>query len=130
MNMLAGKTILVVEDEALVAEMIVEMLVGLGATVIGPATTFAMALALAESEGIDAAVLDINLRGERVDPIADRLKARGVPVLFATGYGVAAGVYCRDAPVIDKPYTQERLVSALMRALAMPKSVEPDNTRN
>ena len=128
MNMLAGKTILVVEDEALVAEMIVDMLVGLGAAVIGPASTFAMALALAESEGIDAAVLDINLRGERVDPIADRLKARGVPVLFATGYGVAAGVYCRDAPVIDKPYTQERLVSALMRALAKPKTVDSDNT--
>jgi CheY-like chemotaxis protein len=128
-NMLAGKTILVVEDEALVAEMLVDMLVGLGAAVIGPATTFAMALEFSESEGIDAAVLDINLRGERVDPIADRLRARGIPVLFATGYGVAAGEHCRDAPVIDKPYTQERLASALMRALAMSKPVGSD-TRN
>lgn len=80
---------------------------------------------LAGSESIDAAVLDINLRGERIDPIADLLDARGIPVLFATGYGMAAGVDRRDAPVIDKPYTQERLATGLARAIATRKHIGP-----
>jgi two-component sensor histidine kinase/CheY-like chemotaxis protein len=100
-----------VEDEVLIAEMVVDMLTGLGATVIGPATSLEAGLSLAGSESIDAAVLDINLRGERIDPIADLLDARGIPVLFATGYGMAAGRPARNAPVIDKPYTQERLAT-------------------
>ena len=125
MNALAGKRILLVEDEVLIAEMVVDMLVGLGATVIGPATTLEKGLALAGSEEIDAAVLDVNLRGQRIDPIADMLTARGIPVLFATGYGMAAGANRQDAPVIDKPYSQERLASALVRAMAVPKAAGP-----
>jgi CheY-like chemotaxis protein len=124
-NALNDKKILVVEDEALIAEMVVDMLVGLGATVIGPATTLAKGLSLAGSEDIDAAVLDINLRGERIDPIAEVLQARGIPMLFATGYGMAADADRRGAPVIDKPYTQETLGSALIRAMRMPKAVGP-----
>jgi hypothetical protein len=58
--------------------------------VVGPATTIEAGLSLAGSESFDAAVLDINVRGERIDPIADLLVARGIPMLFATGYGVAA----------------------------------------
>lgn len=122
MNALAGKRILLVEDEILVAAMVVDMLVGLGATVIGPATTLAKGLSLAETEEFDAAVLDINLRGERIDPVADLLEARGIPMLFATGYGAAAGDHRKDAHVIDKPYTQERLASALLRAMTAPSS--------
>jgi len=125
MSALAGKRILVVEDEVLIAEMVVDMLVGLGATVVGPATTIEAGLALAGSETIDAAVLDINVRGKRIDPIADLLAAREIPMLFATGYGMAAGAERRNGPVIDKPYTQERLASALAHAMAMPKTVGP-----
>jgi len=124
-NLLAGKRILLVEDEVLIAEMVVDMLVGLGATVVGPALTLHSGLSLAGSEEIDAAVLDVNLRGERIDPVADLLDARGIPVLFATGYGMGAGANRRDAPVIDKPYTEERLASALMRAMAVPKAAGP-----
>jgi CheY-like chemotaxis protein len=105
--------------------MIVDMLVGLGATVVGPATTLADGLSLAETEQFDAAVLDVNLRGERIDPIADVLAARGIPMVFATGYGMAADADRRGAPVIDKPYTQETLGSALIRAMRMPKAVGP-----
>jgi CheY-like chemotaxis protein len=122
---LADKRILLVEDEVLIAEMVVDMLTGLGATVIGPATSLEAGLSLAGSESIDAAVLDINLRGERIDPIADLLDARGIPVLFATGYGMAAGIDRRDAPVIDKPYTQERLATGLARAIARRKHIGP-----
>ena len=125
MNALADKRVLLVEDEVLIAEMVVDMLVDLGATVVGPATTLAKGLALAGSAQIDAAVLDVNLRGERIDPIADILDARGIPVLFATGYGMAAGANRRNSPVIDKPYTQERLASALLRAMAVAKASGP-----
>mgnify|MGYP006204732875 CR=1 FL=1 len=118
MKPLADKKILLVEDEVLIAEMVVDMLTALGATVIGPATSLDAGLSLAGSESIDAAVLDINLRGERIDPIAALLAARGIPVLFATGYGTAAGVVRGDAPVIDKPYTQERLAAGLAHAMA------------
>ena len=122
---LAGKRILVVEDEVLIAVMVTDMLAGLGATVVGPASTIEAGLALAGSESFDAAVLDINVRGERIDPIADVLDARGIPMLFATGYGTSAGAEQRYAPVIDKPYTQERLASALAQAMAMPTAMGP-----
>ena len=122
MNRLTGKRILLVEDEVLIAEMVVDMLEGLGATVIGPATSLETGLSLAGSEDIDAAVLDVNLRGKRIDPIADLLIARGVPVVFATGYGKAAGNAKGRAEAIDKPYTQDRLATALLRAMAVPKT--------
>lgn len=125
MKPLAGKRVLLVEDEVLIAEMVADMLVGLGATVVGPATTLEAGLALAGSEDVDAAVLDINLRGERIDPVADLLEARGIPVLFATGYGTAAGAGQRDGLVIDKPYSQERLASALGRAMSGAKTIGP-----
>ena len=122
MHRLTGKRILLVEDEVLIAEMVVDMLEGLGATVIGPATALETGLTLAASEDFDAAVLDVNLRGKRIDPIADVLIARGVPVVFATGYGKAAGTARGDAEAIDKPYTQDRLASALWRAMTAPQA--------
>ena len=125
MNALADKRILLVEDELLIAEMVVDMLVALGATVVGPALSLASGLSLAGSEEIDAAVLDVNLRGESIGPVAELLAARGIPMLFATGYGMAEGVNRRNAPVIDKPYTQEKLASALARAMAVPEAARP-----
>ena len=122
MHNLAGKRILLVEDEVLIAEMVVDMLEALGATVIGPATCLETGLSLAGSEDIDAAVLDVNLRGKRIDPIADLLISRGVPVVFATGYGKAAGAAKGHAEAIDKPYTQDRLASALWRVMAAPQA--------
>ena len=125
MSALAGKRILVVEDEVLIAVMVTDMLAGLGATIVGPATTIEGGLSLAGSETFDAAVLDVNVRGERIDPIADLLVARGIPMVFATGYGVAVIAERRNASVIDKPYTQERLASALAQAMATPKEIGP-----
>src|SRR5215212_6827516 len=85
---LAGKTILVVEDEYTLASELAHFLEGQGAAVVGPVGTVKGALALVERDGarLDAAVLDINLRTERVYPVADALIDRRVPVVFATGY--------------------------------------------
>jgi CheY-like chemotaxis protein len=122
MKALAGKRILVVEDEALVSLMVVDMLAELGATVVGPATTVAKALALAAAEDIDAALLDVNVRNERVDPVAEALRARFIPVVLATGYGDGAGQIAREAPILDKPYTQEKLAAALSGVMQLTKT--------
>lgn len=117
MPWLKGKRILVVEDEALIAVMVEDMLAELGSIVVGPAATIESALALARSEVLDGAVLDVNVRGERIDPVAEALMTRGVPVLFATGYGEVTLRSGAAATVIDKPYTQEKLSRGLAAAM-------------
>lgn len=119
MPWLKGKRILVVEDEALIAVMVEDMLTEMGCSVVGPAATIESALALARSEELDGAVLDVNVRGERIDPVADALMARGVPMLFATGYGEVKLASGATATVIDKPYTQEKLARGLAAAIGV-----------
>ncbi|HYZ33920.1 MAG TPA: response regulator [Crenalkalicoccus sp.] len=117
MMKLAGRRILVVEDEALVAMLVEDALLDAGASVLGPAATVAEALALLErGEAPSAAVLDLNLAGETSTPVADVLAARGVPFVVATGYGadgLPAGHI--DVPVLAKPYDPEDLTSTLAR---------------
>jgi len=117
MGRLSGKRILVVEDEALIAAMVEDMLVELGAVVVGPAATIERGLALATDEEFDAALLDVNIRAARIDPVAEVLRSRGIPVVFATGYGQSAFAQSPGAPVLEKPYTQEKLATALNEAL-------------
>ena len=103
---MAGLRLLVVEDEALVAMLIEDILLDLDCVVIGPVGTVAQALALLHHEEIDGALLDVNLGGgERSYPVADALAARNVPFVFVTGYG-EAGVEGRYAPVtvLQKPF--------------------------
>lgn len=87
---LSGWRILVVEDEYLIAMDVADRLTDLGAEVIGPAASVAEALAIVAAQGnrIDGAVLDVNLRNERVYPVADALMALGVRFIFASGYDV------------------------------------------
>lgn len=125
MSALAGKRVLVVEDEAIIAGMIEDMLTDLGAAVVGPAGTLAKAVELASSETIDAAMLDVNLRSERIEPVVETLRGRGVPFVLATGYGAAAAVGMDGAIVVEKPFTRDALESALttaLRALARPQT--------
>ena len=113
--MLEGKRVLIVEDEGLVA-MTAEMAVeDEGAVVVGPATTLEQGLALARAGGIDAAVLDVNLRGEKSYPIADVLVERGVPFVFATGYDGSG--WNGQAPELAKPYNEAALAAALRELL-------------
>jgi CheY-like chemotaxis protein len=115
---LQGLSILVVEDEALVAVMVEDMLVDLGARVVGPASTLTQGIALAATAALDAAVLDVTVRGEPVTHLADVLRRSGVPMVFATGYGEAPEGQHQDVPVLEKPYTREDLHKALAAALA------------
>jgi CheY-like chemotaxis protein len=114
----SGLKVLLVEDEAMIAMMVEDLLGDLGCQVIGTAGGLAQAFALAERETFDCAVLDVNLGGQRVDPFVDLLKARGAPFIFATGYGVA-GVREEDRawPVLLKPINGRRLGEALGRVV-------------
>ena len=125
MSSLLGKRILVVEDEAIIAMMVEEMLIDLGAFVVGPAPSIAVARNLIETASIDAAVLDVNIRSDRIDPIAELLRSRRIPFVFATGYGAAASSAKRDELVLEKPYTADRLLGALTLALGERKSDPP-----
>jgi CheY-like chemotaxis protein len=113
-----GKRVLVLEDEALIAAMVEDMLTDLGVVVVGPAATIERGLSLAQKEDLDAALLDVNIRSMRVYPVADALKQRGVPVLFATGYGQSGVDRSGPAHILEKPYTQEKLADALRLVLA------------
>jgi DNA-binding response OmpR family regulator len=115
---LAGKRVLVVEDEPVVSMLVEDELRGAGAEVLGPASTVDRALRLVEAVaadgGISAAVLDINLDGRRVEPLADRLAALGVPFLFATGYGEGCDTGGHwTAPILHKPFAPEKLIAAV-----------------
>lgn len=87
---LRGRRVLVVEDEYMLADELAAELTGAGAIVLGPAGTVERALSIVNAElWIDGAILDANLRGTMVFPVADRLVERGVPFIFATGYDTA-----------------------------------------
>lgn len=86
---LQDRRILVVEDEYFIADAMQRGLKREGAVVVGPAPSIEEALALIDSEPVDAAVIDLNLGGEKAFPVADALQVRGVPFLFTTGYGVS-----------------------------------------
>jgi CheY-like chemotaxis protein len=117
-NSIAGKRILVVEDEVLVAAMLEDMLADLGAVVVGSAATVAKGLVIAREAAIDAAVLDVNVRNEPIDPVATVLRNRRIPMVFTTGYGQGAAATAQGAPILDKPYTRDRLAGALAVALS------------
>jgi len=85
--MLVGKRVLIVEDELLVALLIEDLLVDLGCTPVGPYGSVATALEAARTAELDLAILDVNLDGELVYPVADTLILRHVPFLFLSGYG-------------------------------------------
>lgn len=106
--------ILVVEDEAIVAMLIEDMLGELGFAVVGPAARTGDALALLEETTINGAILDVNLGDEPSYRIADALIERGIPFIFVTGYGAAGldSAY-RQHPVVQKPFTRARLEQAL-----------------
>jgi DNA-binding response OmpR family regulator len=112
---LAGKRVLLVEDEMLIALDTVDELKNAGCTVIGPALRLEAALALAKSEELDAAILDINLMGFYVWPVAEALARRNIPFIFLTGFGVGLDFPPAFAAVrrLEKPVMPGAAVSAI-----------------
>jgi DNA-binding response OmpR family regulator len=113
-----GLRVLIVEDEYFLAQDLADRFQNLGAEVLGPAGTVAEALTLASRAGIDGAVLDVNLRGERVYPVADLLRQKQVPFVFASGYGgeLEPDAYS-NIPRCIKPVDFAVLVQALANQL-------------
>ncbi|WP_147023606.1 response regulator, partial [Microvirga aerophila] len=110
-----GRRVLIVEDEYFLADDLGRALTQLGAEVLGPVATREEAFdLLSTGERIDLAVLDINLQGESVFPVADTLIEQGVPFLFATGYNQAA-IPAQYQQVLrwEKPFAPEALAQAL-----------------
>lgn len=111
-NTLSGRSILVVEDEFLIALETQDILQQHGAVVVGPAYKVSEALSILQSQHVDLALLDVNLNGESSAAIADALADRGVPMILTTGY--AGNIpFTFSGPILDKPYTPEELVGLL-----------------
>jgi len=114
----SNRRVLVVEDEALVAMLIDGMLSDMGFAVVGPTARLEPALAIARSEPLDAAVLDVNLAGEQSFPIADVLRDRQIPFIFATGYGTSGiADRFRGVIVLQKPFQEYHLRQAISTIL-------------
>ncbi len=118
---LTGRRVLIVEDESLVAMLLETILEDMGCITVGPAANIDDGLALAtDGEHLDAALLDVNVAGRQVFPVAEALKARGVPFCFSTGYG-EGGLpdEWRGQPTIQKPFTEAAVRDALFRAMGV-----------
>ena len=111
----AGRRVLVVEDDFNVAEAMAFLLAAEGIEVLGPVPTLQATFdLLAVTEHLDGAVVDVNLRGELAYPVADALRRRGVPFVFTTGYDTSS--VAREAPgvpCLEKPVPREQLLDAL-----------------
>lgn len=115
---LKGARVLIVEDAVLLALELETGLTDAGAQVVGPAYELEEALSLLD-QPIDAAVLDANLNGQSVLPVAEALRRRKIPFVFATGYGEAGGPLDDfDAPVIRKPYDVTQVTAEVAALLA------------
>ena len=113
-----ARRILVVEDELMIRMLLEDMLGELGYTVAAEAGRLEDALAAAQSAEIDVAILDVNLNGQPILPVADALAARGTPFVFATGYGERGlPEPYRDRPTLKKPFQLEGLKQMLDHAL-------------
>jgi CheY-like chemotaxis protein len=123
---LQGRRVLIVEDQYLIADEMRRSVEALGGAVVGPAPSVEKALGAMGEDGVDLALLDVNLGGESVYRLADMLVSRGTPFIFATGYArTAMREGYADAPHIEKPVTVAALCSCL-RTLG----IEPPSDEN
>ena len=112
--MSASRSILIVEDEPLIAMMLEDFLDSLGHRVVATAETLQDAIARVDEGGFDVAIIDVHLKGEHVWPVADRLTERGIPYILATGGHISPPpAEHADAPVLAKPYTLDAVEPAL-----------------
>jgi CheY-like chemotaxis protein len=113
--------VLIVEDEMTIALLLEEMVEDLGHEVAGLAMRLPQAEDLARTRALDLAILDVNLDGHMSYPVAEILDQRGVPYLFATGYG-ATGIEprFRDGTIIKKPYSLDDVRQAIENCVRPP----------
>lgn len=117
-DVLSGCRVLVVEDEALIAMVLEDMLDMLGCTLVGTANSVEEAQELIANSEFDVAILDVNLGREPVYPIADIIDARGVPIIFATGsHRDTLPDRFSHCQVLEKPYTFPAVEATLLRAV-------------
>jgi CheY-like chemotaxis protein len=111
-------SVFLVEDEVMIRMMVADMLEELGYTVAAEAGEIGEAMRLAQSTYFDLAILDVNVNGKVISPVADLIKARNRPFIFATGYG-SSGLpeEYRDRPALQKPFQLETLGKAIDNAL-------------
>jgi DNA-binding NtrC family response regulator len=111
-------SVFLVEDETLILMMVAEMIVEMGHTVVAEASNIKQALSLAETANFDIAILDVNLGGEQIEPVAKVISRRNLPFIVASGYGVAvAEEHFRGRPIIQKPFISAKLAEAIEAAL-------------
>jgi CheY-like chemotaxis protein len=115
----SGKRILIVEDELMIRMLLADMLSELGYAVAAEAGRLDEALAAATTVDFDLAILDINLSGESITPVAEALAARGTPFIFASGYGTPGlPEPYRNRPTLRKPFQMPELKRILQSTLA------------
>ncbi len=113
------RRILIVEDEPLIAMMLEDFILSIGHEVVGPCEAVAEALEMVEADGFDFAILDINLKGEAVWPVATALRRKDIPFVLASGgYVEPAPAEFAQVPMIEKPYTIDRVIPIIEAALA------------
>ena len=125
---LSGLKVLVVEDEPLLAITLKDVLTASGCAVVGPASTLELGMRLIEKEAVDGAILDVNLRGEMVFPLADALAERSIPFVYVTGYSKLLRACNHGRPFLQKPYTNQQLLKIVgeWRLRSAAASAEPD----
>jgi DNA-binding NtrC family response regulator len=122
---LAGKRVLLVEDEYYIADDLSRSLAEAGAEVIGPCATIAKAEEAISRQAFDCAILDLNLHGQSGVPVADRLHALGIPFAIATGYGSGAVPAHHEAvPRCEKPFDAAEVIELVSSLLAGSSAVE------
>ena len=115
---LNGKRVFLVEDDVLLLMSLQDMVCGFGCVIADHAMAVEPALEIAREVLIDLAVLDVNLKGQLVTPVADLLARRAIPFVFATGYDSEILPAMSDRPRVRKPYTADQIRTAMVAALA------------
>jgi CheY-like chemotaxis protein len=116
-----GGSVFLVEDEVMIRMMVADMLEELGYSVAAEAGEISEAMRLAQSADFDLAILDVNVNGKMISPVADLIQARQRPFIFATGYG-SSGLpeEYRDRPALQKPFQIETLAKVIDTVLTGP----------
>jgi CheY-like chemotaxis protein len=121
---LTGLRVLVVEDWQLIADELVLMLESLGCAIVGPAASLDEATQRARTDDLDVAILDLNLDGDEVYPVADELLARGIPFIFTTGFDAdnVLPAEFQSWPRLEKPFDLAQLERELRQVIARPST--------